>query len=57
MYSLLFLNIPNDMLCKRWRNTNDELVPGSFISVPGFRDKNYQSKTKRGQMAQFLNKY
>ena len=27
------------MLCKRWRNTNDELVPGSFIFVPGFRDK------------------
>jgi hypothetical protein len=21
------------MLCKRWRNTNDELVPGSFIFV------------------------
>jgi hypothetical protein len=41
----------------RWRNTNDELVPGSFIFVPGFRNKNYQSKTKRGQMAQFLNKY
>jgi hypothetical protein len=36
------------MLCKRWRNTNDELVPGSFIFVPGFRDKKYQSKTKRG---------
>jgi hypothetical protein len=27
------------MLCKRWRNTNDELVPGSFIFVPVFRDK------------------
>jgi hypothetical protein len=37
------------MLCKRWRNTYDELVPGSFIFVPGFRDKKYQSKTKRGQ--------
>jgi len=37
------------MLCKRWRNTNDELVSGSFIFVPGFRDKKYQSKTKRGQ--------
>jgi hypothetical protein len=24
----------------------DELVPGSFIFVPGFRDKKYQSKTK-----------
>jgi hypothetical protein len=46
--------IPNDMLCKRWRNTNDELVPGSFIFVPGFRDKKYQLKTKRGQMARFL---
>ena len=34
------------MLCKRWRNTDDELVPGSFIFVPGFRDKKYQSKTK-----------
>ena len=45
------------MLCKRWRNTNDELVPGSFIFVPGFRDKKYQSKTKRGQMARFLKKY
>jgi hypothetical protein len=41
------------MLCKRWRNTNDELVPGSFIFIPGFRDKKYQSKTKRGQMARF----
>jgi hypothetical protein len=29
------------MLCKRWRNTNDELVPGSFIFVPGFQDKKY----------------
>ena len=45
------------MLCKRWRNTNDELVPGSFIFVPGFRDKKYQSKMKRGQMARFLKKY
>ena len=36
---------------------NDELVPGSFIFVPGFRDKKYQSKTKRGQMARFLKKY
>jgi hypothetical protein len=27
----IFRNIPNDKLCKRWRNTNDELVPGSFI--------------------------
>jgi hypothetical protein len=27
------------MLCKRWRNTNDELVPGSFIFDPVFRDK------------------
>ena len=34
------------MLCKRWRNTNDELVPDSFIFVPGFRDKKFQSKTK-----------
>jgi hypothetical protein len=38
------------MLCKRWRNTNDELEPGSFIFVPGFRDKKYQSKTKGDQM-------
>jgi hypothetical protein len=53
----IFRNIPNDMLCKRWRNTNDELVPGSFIFVPGFRDTKYQSKTKRGQMARFLKKY
>jgi hypothetical protein len=45
------------MLCKRWRNTNDELVPGSFIFVPGFRDKEYQLKTKLGQMARFLKKY
>jgi hypothetical protein len=37
--------------------TNDELVPGSFIFVPGFRDTKYQSKTKRGQMARFLKKY
>ena len=36
---------------------NDELVPGSFIFVPGFRDKKYQSKTKHGQMARFLKKY
>ena len=36
---------------------NDELVPGSFIFVPGFRDKKYQSKTKCGQMARFLKKY
>jgi hypothetical protein len=34
------------MLCKRWRNTKDELVPGSFIFVPGFRDKKYQSKNE-----------
>jgi hypothetical protein len=47
---IVSLYLPNDMLCKRWRNTNDELVPGSFIFVPGFRDKKYQSKTKRGQM-------
>jgi hypothetical protein len=33
------------------------VVPGSFIFVPGFRDKKYQSKTKRGQMARFLKKY
>jgi hypothetical protein len=48
------------MLCKRWRNTNDELVPGSFIFVPGFRDKKYQSKTKRGQMPKWtgiMNKF
>ena len=38
------------MLCKRWRNTNDELVPGSFIFVLGFRNKKYQSKMKHGQM-------
>jgi hypothetical protein len=25
-------------------------IPGSFIFFPGFRDKKYQSKTKRGQM-------
>jgi hypothetical protein len=25
---------------------NDELVPGSFIFVPGFRDKKYQSKNE-----------
>jgi hypothetical protein len=31
---------------KSWQ----ELVPGSFIFVPGFWDKKYQSKTKRGQM-------
>jgi hypothetical protein len=36
---IVSLYLPNDMLCKRWRNTNDELVPGSFIFVPGFRDK------------------
>ena len=36
---------------------NDELVPGSFIFVPRFRDEKYQSKTKRGQMARFLKKY
>jgi hypothetical protein len=30
---------------------NDELVPGSFIFVPGFRDKKYQSKTKRGSLS------
>jgi hypothetical protein len=47
---IVSLYLPNDMLCKRWRNTNDELVPGSFIFVPGFRDKKYQSKTKCGQM-------
>jgi hypothetical protein len=46
---IVSLYLPNDMLGKRWRNTNDELVPGSFIFVPGFRDKKYQSKTKRGQ--------
>ena len=48
------------MLCKRWRNTNDELVPGSFIFVPGFRDKKYQSKTKHGQMPKWtgiMNKF
>jgi hypothetical protein len=39
---------------------NDELVPGSFIFVPGFRDKKYQSKTKRGQMPKWtgiMNKF
>jgi hypothetical protein len=48
------------MLGKRWRNTNDELVPGSFIFVPGFQDKKYQSKTKRGQMPKWtgiMNKF
>jgi hypothetical protein len=54
---IVSLYLPNDMLCKRWRNTNDELVPGSFIFIPGFRDKKYQSKTKRGQMARFLKNY
>jgi hypothetical protein len=54
---IVSLYLPNDILCKKWRNTNDELVPGSFIFVPGFRDKKYQSKTKRGQMARFLKKY
>ena len=54
---IVSLYLPNDMLCKRWRNTNDELVPGSFIFVPGFRYTKYQSKTKRGQMARFLKKY
>jgi hypothetical protein len=53
----IFRNIPNDMLCKGWRNTNDELVPGSFIFVPGFRDKKYQSKTKHGQMGVPPHKY
>ena len=57
---IVSLYLPNDMLCKRWRNTNDELVPGSFIFVPGLRDKKYQSKTKRGQMPKWtgiMNKF
>jgi hypothetical protein len=36
---------------------NDELVPGSFIFVPGFQDKKYQSKTKRGQMPKASTKW
>ena len=36
---------------------NDELVPGSFIFIPGFRDKKYQSKTKRGQTVVGLGEY
>jgi hypothetical protein len=47
---IVSLYLPNNMLCKRLRNTNDELVPGSFIFVPGFRDKKYQSKTKCGKI-------
>jgi hypothetical protein len=48
------------MLCKKWRNTNDELLPGSFIFIPGFPDKKYQLKTKRGKMPKWtgiMNKF
>jgi hypothetical protein len=48
---------PEQVFSVRLLNTNNELVPGSFIFVPGFRDKKYQSKTKHSQMAQFLKKY